>query len=323
MGYRYGPVVLYGPVVGGGVDSSADSIGALHWATDEARRHSRELHAVHVLRPAAPPGETSFGIASSAAAEAGRWLPGVCATAVTDTGDTVEVLRRHSHTARLVVVCSHGTGRVDGKPVGAVAEALCFEAYCPVLIVQAGGRWADAFSVLPRAGPVLVGFDGSDPARRAPRLGFEQAASRRSRLVVIQVWQHPDMWRPGHHRHGLDLATEQAAIHAALRETAGALQARNPLVEVELRSEPGEPADTLSLASQWAMLLVLGAGRNGDPVSPADPSVLHQVLRHVACPALIAHDPGRMPVARPPMPRTPPDQSPVHPLQEVRHGESV
>ncbi|WP_327004412.1 universal stress protein [Dactylosporangium sp. NBC_01737] len=278
---------------------------------------------MHVLHPGAPPDETSRGIAGSAAAEASRWLPGVYATGVTDTGDTVEVLRRHSQTARLMVIGSHGTGGVDGKPVGAVAEALCRAAHCPVLIVQAGGRWADPFSALPRTGPVLVGFDGSDPARRALRLGFEEAASRRSRLVVIQVWQHPGMWRPGHHRHGLDLAAEQSAIHAALLETARPLQARNPLVEMELRSDPGEPADALSVASQWATLLVLGPGRAGDPVRAADPSVLRQVLRHMACPALIAHDPGRMPTARPSMPHTPPDQSPVHPLQEVRHGEPV
>jgi nucleotide-binding universal stress UspA family protein len=307
MGYRYGPVVV-------GVDGSADSIGALRWATDEARRHARELHAVHVLHPAVPPDEAARGIAGSAAAEASRWLPGVCATGVTDTGDTVEVLRRHSQTARLVVIGSHGAGGVDGKPVGTVAEALGCAARCPVLIVQAGGRWADPFSVLPRAGPVLVGFDGSDQARRALRLGFEEAASRRSRLVVIQVWQHPDMWRPGHHRHGLDLAAEQAAVHATLRATAGPLQARNPLVKMELRSEPGEPADALSVVSQWAMLLVLGPGRTGDPGRPADPPVLRRVLRHVACPVLIAHDPDRVPAAWPPMPRTPPHPSPVHPL---------
>lgn len=308
MGYRYGPVVV-------GVDGSADSVGALRWAADEARRHARELHVVHVLRPGAPPDEASRGLAGDAAAEAIRWLPGVCATAVTDTGDPVEVLRRRSRAARLVVTGSHGSGGVDGKvggkPVGAVAEALCTRASCPVLIVQAGGRWADPFTVLPHAGPVLVGFDGSDRARRALRLGFEEAAGRRSRLVVIQVWQHPDLWRPGHHRHGPDLATEEAAIRTALREAAGECQDRYPLVEMELRSEPGDPADALSVASQWALLMVLGTRRAADPVRRADPSVLHRVLRHMACPALIAHDPGRMPPPGRPVPRTPPNRSPA------------
>src|SRR6185369_7304029 len=88
MGYRYGPVVV-------GVDGSADSVGALRWAADAACRHSRELHAVHVLRPDAPPGEASRALANEAAVEARRWLPGVCATGVAYPGDTVEVLRRH------------------------------------------------------------------------------------------------------------------------------------------------------------------------------------------------------------------------------------
>jgi nucleotide-binding universal stress UspA family protein len=293
MGYRYGPVVV-------GVDGSPDSIGALRWAADEARRHSRQLHVVHVLRPVVPPDDAALCIAGDAAAEAVRWLPGVCATGITDTGDTVEVLRRHSQTARLVVVGSHGTGGVGGKPVGSVAEALCLHAGCPVLIVQAGARWSDTFSVLPHAGPVMVGFDGLDPVRRALRLGFEEATSRRSRLLVVQVWQHPDLWWPGHHRHGPDLATEEAAIRSALHEAARPWQARYPLVEMELRSEPGDPADALSVASQWALLMVLGARRTGEPVRSADPSVLRRVLRHTACPALVAHDAGRKPaVGRP------------------------
>ncbi|WP_327002191.1 universal stress protein [Dactylosporangium sp. NBC_01737] len=308
MGYRYGPVVV-------GVDGSADSVGALRWAADAACRHSRELHAVHVLHKAAPPGEASRALADDAAAEARRWLPGVCATGVAETGDAVEVLRRHSQTARLVVIGSHGTGGVDGKPVGAVAEALCLRAHCPVLVVEAGRRWADPWSVLPHDGPVLVGFDGSDPARRALRLGFEEAAGRRSRLIVIQVWQHPDLWRPGHHRHGADLAAEEAAIRAALHEAAGPWQARHPLVEMELRSEPGDPSDALSVASQCALLMVLGPVRTEDPGRTAESSVLRRVLRHMACPALIAHDPGRTPV-----PHTPPEHAPAYPPQEVRHG---
>ena len=121
MGYRYGPVVI-------GVDGSADSVGALRWAADEARRHSRELHVVHVIRPAAPPDEAARGIADDAGAEADRWLPGVFATGVTDTGDTVEVLRRYSHTACPALI-AHDPGRTPAGLADASQTARSVPVY--------------------------------------------------------------------------------------------------------------------------------------------------------------------------------------------------
>ncbi len=154
---------------------------------------------------------------------------------------------------------------------------------------------SDASAAFPPRDPVMVGFDGSDPDRRALRLGFEEAASRCSRLVVVQIWQHPDLWRPEQRRHCPDLAAEMATVDEALRAAAGPWHRRYPSVEVELRSEPGDPADALILASQWAMLMVLGPRRVTGPARPADPPVMPRVLRQMACPALIAHDPGRPP----------------------------
>lgn len=299
MGYRYGPVVV-------GVDGSEDSVGALRWAADEACRNCRELLAVHVLDPAVrwDGHDGDPGIAARAAEEAYRWRPGVCATGVTERGAPAEVLRGHTEQSRLVVVGSHGTGRNLAAPLGSVCDALCATAHCPVLVVHAARRWADPSAVLPDGGPVVVGFDGSDSARRALRLAFEEAAARSRRIVVIQVWQHPQLWRPGEwhpdRHHGPDLTVDESAVHEALVAAAAPWHAKFPLVEMELRSEPGDPVEALTVASQWAMLMVLGTRCPTDAVQPPNPSVMHRVLRAMACPALIAH--GTTAYARPVQP---------------------
>jgi nucleotide-binding universal stress UspA family protein len=205
MAYRFGPVVV-------GVDGSPDSIGALRWAADAACRWNRTLTAVTaVSRDDDHDGQL---VATGAAAEAARWQVGVEATGCTRRGAPIDVLRGYAVGARLVVVGGRGTGAGDGKPLGTVSQALCTRADAPVLIVHDGGRWAAPDATMPRHGPVVTGFDGSDSARGALRTAFEEAASRCSRLVILQAWPHPGLRRPGDQR-GADLRAEETAVHQA------------------------------------------------------------------------------------------------------------
>ncbi|GAA0717299.1 universal stress protein [Dactylosporangium roseum] len=283
MAYQYGPIVV-------GVDGSADSVGALRWAADLAHRYTRTLVAVNVLPRdlAAPPGGPD--IAAEAAAEARRWRVGVAAIGSTEHGAPVRVLRRHATEARLLVVGGRGAGG-GHKPLGSVSEALGVWADCPVLIVHDARRWAAPDAALPGADPVAVGFDGSDSARRALRLAFEEAAGRGSRLVVVQAWSHPDLWRPGQ-QHGTNLCADETAVHEALRDAAAPWCAKYPYLDVEVRGEPGDAVETLAVVSQWAALMVLGTRCPTDRVQPPNPSVMRRVLEHAACPVLVAHGPG-------------------------------
>jgi nucleotide-binding universal stress UspA family protein len=291
MAYQYGPVVA-------GVDGSAHSIGALRWAADEAHRLNRMLLVVHARAGEDVPGGKD--IAAQAAAEARRWRIGVASTHRTEPGPPVAVLRRHATLARLLVVGCHGADAAPeqptqapaaGKPVGSVSEALGVWADCPVLVVHGAQRWAAHDAVLPRDGPVVAGYDGSDSARRALRLAFEEASGRGGRLVLMQAWAHPDLWHPGR-PHGADLTADQTAVDEALRAAAAPWCARYPLVTVEVRHEPRDPVEALTVASQWATLMVLGTRCPADPQQPPSPSVMRQVLAHAACPVLVAHGPG-------------------------------
>ncbi|WP_238012308.1 universal stress protein [Dactylosporangium sp. AC04546] len=298
MAYEYGPIVV-------GVDGSADSTGAVRWAADEACRWTRTLVAVHAVEPGEPakpaePGQPGpaggADIAAAAAAEARRWCVGVAATGETRAGPPVDVLRQMAEQARLLVVGGRGTSRHPTAPLGPVSRALAARAGAPVLVVHNARRWASPDAVLPRDGPVVVGFDGSDSAGRALRLAFAEAAARCSRLVILQAWQHLELWRPGGDR-AADLCDNATVVHESLCAVAQPWRARYPLVEVEIRGEPGDPVMALTTASQWAGLLVLGTRCPADPVQPSRPSVSSRVLRYAACPVLVAHGPSRVPAA--------------------------
>ncbi|MFI5916787.1 universal stress protein [Dactylosporangium sp. NPDC051541] len=283
MTYRYGPVVA-------GVDGSPASLGALRWAADEACRCTRTLLVVTV-RPGDATEPVATDVAADAAAEAGRWRVGVAAIAETRRGDPADVLRELAGGARLVVVGGRGAGIGDDRPMGSVSQALGARADAPVLIVHAAERWAAPDSVLPRAAPVVTGFDGSDSGRRALRLAFEEAAARGVRLAVIQAWPHPDLWRPGSVRGG-DLSAEEHVARETLDRATARWHTEYPMVDVEVRTEPGEAVHALVVASQWAGLLVVGTRCPADQAQPANPSVARQVLRYAACPVLVAHGPA-------------------------------
>ncbi|WP_344407227.1 universal stress protein [Dactylosporangium fulvum] len=283
MAYRFGPVVV-------GVDGSEHSVGALRWAAEQAHQYTRTLIALSVLpeSPSPPPGPSrDRDVAAEAAAEARRWRVGVAAVGTTEVGRPVAVLRRHARDARLLVVASRGTG---GRALGSVTEALGVRADCPVLIVHDAQRWAAPDAVLPRKGPVVVGYDGSASARRALRVAFEEAAGRGSRLVVVRAWHHPDLWRPGRSR-CCDLTSDEAAVRGGLHEAAAPWRARFPHVDVEVRGERGQAAEALTVVSQWAALMVLGTRCPDDTEQPANPSVMRRVLERAACPVLVAHSP--------------------------------
>jgi nucleotide-binding universal stress UspA family protein len=290
MSYQYGPVVA-------GVDGSAHSLGALRWAADEARRCTRTLVAVNVLPDDAPQPPAGPGIAAQAADEARRWRVGVAAIGETHHGTPVEIFRRLADNACLLVVGGRGAGAHGEEPLGTVSRALGLRADAPVLIVHDAHRWAAGDAALPRAGPVVTGFDGSDSAHRALRLAFEEASSRGTRLVIVQAWTHPDLWRPDAGR-GTDLTADGAAVHDALRDAAAPWCSRYPHLDVEIRSEPGEPVPVLTIASQWAALLVVGTRCPSDRIQPPNPSVTRRVLEHAACPVLVAHGPSRAPAPR-------------------------
>lgn len=103
----------------------------------------------------------------------------------TEQGRPSAVLADVSRSAALLVVGRSGAGWL--RPLlGSTSSAALRSAHCPVAVVPAG-------SGLKTTGRIVVGYDGSAPARRALDWAADEAASRAASLEVVYAWQMDDL----------------------------------------------------------------------------------------------------------------------------------
>jgi len=136
-----------------GVDGSTSSRRALHWAVTEARRTGAAVEAVTawywdgiegaVLAATDPIQQREHAERISARevdaviADLGSSAP--IARQVVE-GHPVPVLVEASHTARLLVLGSHGYGRFHHAVLGSTSEDVVRQAHCPVVIIPVPHR---------------------------------------------------------------------------------------------------------------------------------------------------------------------------------------
>lgn len=131
-----------------GVDGSAASAAALRWAVAEAG--DREVWALAAWTY--PPGLDANGMALSAAELADAQQhgteefvrtvlgdhPAVVVRTETHLGDPATVLTEAASGAAMLVLGSHGRGRVLSALLGSVATACVHRAACPVVVIPPG-----------------------------------------------------------------------------------------------------------------------------------------------------------------------------------------
>jgi len=153
------PVVVVGDVssppreeIVVGVDGSAGSAAAIGFAFAEAARRAAVLRAVHAWNSLAPGGGSDpnpavhqDGAERRLLAEAlAGWrerYPGVEVIEQADRGHPVDVLRKASAGADMIVVGTRGRGEVAGLILGSVSHALLHHAECPIAVVPE--RWQE------------------------------------------------------------------------------------------------------------------------------------------------------------------------------------
>jgi nucleotide-binding universal stress UspA family protein len=134
-----------------GVDCSEPSIAALRWAADTASHNGAELVAVRVYQPddasvhlgRVPEDEQQARTELSEAVA--RGLGAAEAATVTTRvtpGSPARELAALSNGADLLVVGSHGHGRIAGALLGSTAQDVIGHAACPVVVVPSGSREA-------------------------------------------------------------------------------------------------------------------------------------------------------------------------------------
>ncbi|MCM4084351.1 universal stress protein [Paractinoplanes hotanensis] len=278
-----------------GTDGSPAARAAVRWAADEAHRRNTVLTILYAFTPEWVvddnlPERRYVDLGAEHAevvlADAEMDAHGVSADLevrrMAVAGSPASLLLEAARSAAVAVVGHRGHGAFEDLLLGSVGQAVAAHAGCPVAVVR--GR-ADLSS-----GPVLVGVDPSPAGSHAVELAFDQAGSRGCGLVALRAFRSPaPPW-------GADIAPsvvhleEQLDLERRLLdEVLQPWRTKYPQVPVETRMSRFDAARALIEASCGAQLLVAGSRGSGHLAGNLFGSVSLHLLRHAACPVLVAH----------------------------------
>ncbi|MET9087691.1 universal stress protein [Streptomyces sp. NPDC004237] len=283
------------------VDGSDDSLRALDWAVDAARRRGTSLRVVHVRQYAAwgQPDVLVAGEPDGAGdpvldevrdrLRAGTGEP--AAEYVALEGAPTALLPQLGADAQLLVLGSRGRGGFASLLLGSNGLAAARDAGCPVVVVPRPGR--EVHEELPAApGPrVVVGLDVDSPDDATLAFAFAEAAGRDALLQVIAAYPWPvQSWAAAG---GIvPPALDQDEVEHETRTLAEGFLAphlkNHPDVRTQILAPPGDAAGLLVSASKDADLVVVGRHRRR-PLAPARMmgSVTQAVLLHAAAPVAV------------------------------------
>ncbi|GAA4309269.1 universal stress protein [Streptomyces venetus] len=283
------------------VDGSDDSLRALEWALDAARRRSAPLRVVHVRQyahwaqpevlTAGPPDPKDDPVLAQVRTHLEARADPPETEYLGLEGAPGAVLPELSASGELLVLGSRGRGGFASLLLGSTGMAAARAAECPVVVVpRSAGEVRDETPDGPGA-RVVVGLkvDGPDEATLA--FAFAEAARRGARLQAVaaypwpaQPWMMPGELPPP--------VVDQDVIEDEARVLAEGFLApyreRHPDVPTETVAAAGDAAGRLVAASQDADLVVVGRHRR-HLLAPARMmgSVTQAVLLHAASPVAV------------------------------------
>jgi nucleotide-binding universal stress UspA family protein len=134
---------------------------------------------------------------------------------------------------------------------------------------------------------IVVGYDDTEPSKRALERAADIAEKFGSRLVVTSV--APVLIPPGRGQAGIDPTDPPAQHEVELEHAQSYLSGRN--LSAELQPAIGEPAESIvEVAEQaGATLIVVGTREPGILERLLGTSVSQAVSRHAHCDVLIVH----------------------------------
>lgn len=233
-----------------GCDGSPESMTALAWAADHARRANGSLRLVTCWEwptlQGAPITYGQWDPESDCRARLARLqqfvdLPAERVTSDVIRGHPAWVLVHRANDYDLLVVGTHGQGAVSRLILGSVSAHCASRSPVPVAIVR------------PESGRgVLVGVDGSESAREALRWAMDYADANGEPLTVMQAVE-PSV--AGHAK------TRQALHELVAKEDAD--RGRLLTADVRIRVIDGNPAQVLVEQSKHAGVTVVGRRGGG------------------------------------------------------------
>ncbi|WP_067537094.1 universal stress protein [Nocardia crassostreae] len=283
-----------------GVDGSAGSERALHWAADYAAARDRELCIVHGLELAAA--GSVFGpyeviipqvvdslrahgraLLAHARAEALHSRPDlrVSTSMTSDTG--TELLIERSAEAYAVVRGATGTIGTTAH-LGSTLLAVTSHAQGAVIVVRPEDKNG---TVIRDSGPVVVGIDGSPISEVAIAAAFAEAAERRTGLVAVHAWSDWDTGRFAGRGTTVTLNGLEGVEEAVLAERLAGWQEKYPEVHITRRVFMDDPAAALLDWSKTAQLVVVGNRGRGGFKGLLLGSTAHTLVQHAHCPIMV------------------------------------
>lgn len=259
-----------------GYDGSQPSETALQWAARAADHQGQKLIVMHAAEWITYTQDAGSGLEKSAdiLAEAGeiaergrdtvlKDFPNLDVETASSLFSAKVALGELSTNASLIVLGSHGRGRIGTLLMGSTSYAIAGYARCPVVIVREGA------SDLPGpTRPVVVGADGTNGADRAIERAVAVAREWDAPLVLATTWAPapPDPWDKG--PLGYDSAAEATAAYKikADADNAAALErvsATNPDLQVSGAVIEDQAVAGLVKAGDEGGLLVLGTRGHG------------------------------------------------------------
>ncbi|WP_331767927.1 universal stress protein [Embleya sp. NBC_00896] len=278
-----------------GVDGSPAALSAVAQAALEAANRGLPLEIVSAwLVPSDGEWASYAGrirreaqeAAEAAAAHARALFPQIWTIARVRRGAAHEVLLASAEHASLVVVGSRGHGRMAGLLLGSVSLSVAAYTPCPLLVVRGEpgpSRVVDGDA----EGLIVVGVEDED-SRPAVEAAYEEAQLRHLRVCALNAMPPATPTPIGLPAPALEsLASATALRREAVEASLGALRAKHPEIESQVRLVREGAGRALVQASREADLVVLAAHRRTARFGTRLGRVSHTVLHHAHAPVLL------------------------------------
>jgi nucleotide-binding universal stress UspA family protein len=273
-----------------GVDASAESLAAAHYAVSAADLRGGDVVLVHAFSPPSARVGGRRALSSADRTTAERLLATVAAQLIVpphvhvhtraEPGDAVAVLKESAREAAMLVLGRDHVSWGERLFMGAVASQVVSHIVCPLVVVP--GRWR-ARHAWPRL-PVIVALDGETAPEPALTLAFEEARLRDARLIVLHAEPISASAR--------DVTGAQLGLGVVLAEW----KQDNPDVAISTEIVSGDPDVQLVRWSRSAAVLVVGHPHKVG-WAPWTGSVARATMRRTHCPLIVAPqataEPGR------------------------------
>lgn len=285
-----------------GLDGSAESVSAAHWAAREALLRNQSLLLVHAEEWLSHAGPAAGAQARRQWAEAllldaanvlREVHPRLHFSTRSINGPPAASLAEVAPTAEMLVLGSRGLGTLSGYILGSVGLAAIRATERPVVLVRRSEEAKLASQGHHASRPVVVGIDRPHDALLS--FAFDEAAQRGCLLRVIHSWSPPPLFGSGTAYDPEVAERITSRVTAKLGDVLVSWRDRYPAVPVEVRAAIGRPVDQILQAGTDAGVVVVGRHVRTASIGAYIGPVTHAVLHHAAAPvAVIAHheEPG-------------------------------